>query len=121
MKEEVIKKQRRIKRTKRVRAKILAVSRLQKRPRLSVFRSNKHLYAQIIDDRKGMTLVSVHEKEVTEASENKIKKAELLGVLLAGKAKKNKINKVIFDKGSYKYHGIVKAFAEGARKGGIEF
>ncbi|MBU1085573.1 MAG: 50S ribosomal protein L18 [Candidatus Beckwithbacteria bacterium] len=80
------------------------------RPRLTVFRSNKFIYAQIIDDIKGITLVSATAKKATD-----------LGVAIAKKAKLKKINKVVFDRGSYKYHGRVKALAEAARKTGLKF
>jgi len=92
------------------------------RPRLSVFRSNRYLYAQIIDDSKGKTLVAASSKE-KEASTLKtnMEKADKVGEALAKKALKAKIKKVTFDRSGYKYHGIIKALAEGARKGGLEF
>jgi large subunit ribosomal protein L18 len=96
---------------RRVRSKIRAVG---KRPRLSVFRSNKFIYAQIIDDEKGKTLVSSSGKKAT-------KLAFGVGEELAKLAKGKKIAKVVFDRGSYRYHGRVKALAEGARKGGLNF
>lgn len=116
--EEKIKQERMKRRKARTRKKILAVSVL---PRLSVFRSNMHFYAQIIDDKKAVTLVSIHEKDLIGATGTKIAKAESLGELLAKKAVALKIKTVVFDKGSYRYHGRVKAFAEGARKGGLQF
>jgi len=82
------------------------------RPRISVFRSNKYIYAQVINDEKGQTLASA-KADGTEAFS--------VGEALAKKAKAKKITKVVFDKGGYKYHGQVKAVAEGARKGGLEF
>ena len=91
----------------KVRNRIKAVG---ERPRLNVFRSNKFIYAQIIDDRKGTTLVSTSGKNSKE-----------VGKILAEKALKVKITKVVFDKGPYKYHGRVKALAEGAREGGLQF
>src|SRR3989338_6248607 len=111
-KEEKIKKMRKLRRIKRVRRKILANKRL---PRLTVFRSNKYIYAQIIDDKSGKSIVFASEKEIDT------EKAAILGRILAQKAKKKKIDKVIFDKGSYKYHGRIKALAEGAREGGLVF
>lgn len=92
-------------------------------PRLSIFRSNKAIYAQIIDDIKGKTLVSISEKELKSSKEDKTKTqiAAALGELLAKKAKAKKVKKVYFDRGGYKYHGRIAAFAEGARKGGLEF
>lgn len=92
------------------------------RPRISVRRSNKHVYAQIIDDAKHTTLLSVTEAELKDTKKmTKTEKAEKLGELLAQKAQKKKVKNVVFDKGSYKYHGRVKALADGARKGGLVF
>lgn len=117
-KEEKIKLARTERRKVRIRKKILS---LKSHPRLSVFRSNMHISAQIIDDTKGTTLVSIHEKELENKTGTRVIKSEALGELLAKKAIAQKIKKVVFDKGSYKYHGRVKAFATGARKGGLEF
>lgn len=92
------------------------------KPRLSVFRSNKHIYAQIIDDEKRQTIVGVSEKEISQ--KEKVKKtdnAKELGLLIAKKALAKKIKEIVFDRGSYKYHGRVKALAEGAREGGLKF
>lgn len=83
---------------------------MNKRLRLSVFRSNKYIYSQIIDDEKGATLVAARGKQPLE-----------VGKILAKKATKLGIKKVWFDRRRYKYHGRVKALAEGARKGGLEF
>lgn len=88
------------------------------RPRLSVFRSNQHIYAQIIDDASKTTLVGVSEKEKTGT---KTERAKRLGLELASLALSKKIKEVAFDKGSYAYHGRVKALAEGAREGGLQF
>lgn len=104
-------------REKRIRTKIRAVS---DRPRLSVSRSNVHIYAQIIDDAKNLTVASVSSKEV-DAKLAKTAQAEAVGELIAKKATEKKVKEVVFDKGSYKYHGRVKALAEGARKGGLSF
>lgn len=103
----------------RVRKKVQGTSI---RPRLSVFRSNKSIYAQIIDDKKRITIVGVSEKEVpmTEKSK-KLDKANELGKLIAKKALAKKISNVVFDRGSYKYHGRIKAVAEAARVGGLKF
>ncbi|HJX59151.1 50S ribosomal protein L18 [Candidatus Woesebacteria bacterium RBG_19FT_COMBO_47_8] len=92
------------------------------RPRLSVFRSNKNIYAQIIDDAAGKTLVSAknREKEIAKIK-SKMEAASAVGEAIAVRALKAKIKKVVFDKGGFKYHGRVKALAEGARKGGLEF
>jgi len=104
----------------RVRSKI---RRLGNRPRLSVFRSNKHIYAQIIDDKRGITLISLSDKNIKigEKEEGNTKAAFMVGEELAKKALNKKVSKVIFDRGSYRYHGRVKALAEGARKGGLKF
>ncbi len=92
------------------------------RPRLSVFRSNKYVYAQIIDDRKQKTLIGVSEKELTGKEKvNKSDRAKELGKLIAKKALVKKITQVIFDRGGYKYHGRVKEVAQGAREGGLKF
>ena len=108
---------RKVRRHARVRAKISGTKNI---PRLSVFRSNISLYAQLIDDENGKTLVSASSKEVKSKSD-KTKVAEEVGKILSKKAKDNKITKVVFDKGSYKYHGRIKALAESARAGGLEF
>ena len=95
------------------------------RPRLSVFRSSKHIYAQVIDDLKGETLASASSLEKTMREGGKtganIDAAKAVGKLLAERAVKNGVTEVVFDRGSYLYHGRVKALAEGAREGGLEF
>jgi large subunit ribosomal protein L18 len=94
-------------------------------PRLSVFRSLNNIYAQIIDDSKGQTLVSMSSLDYQVRDETdgmgKSKKAEIVGALLAEKALNKGIKQVVFDRGGYKYHGRVKALAEAARKAGLEF
>lgn len=103
----------------RVRAKIHGTAR---RPRLSVFRSNRYFYAQLIDDDAGKTLLTIDDK--SKAAHGKVSKTEAafeLGKQLAERAKEAELSAVVFDKGSYKYHGRVKSFAEGARKGGLVF
>lgn len=100
----------------RIRKKILAVS---DRPRLTVFRSNVNIYAQIIDDSKAITLVSASSKEIK--STKKMEQAVEVGKLIAEKAKGVKVTKVVFDKGSYKFHGRVKALADAAREEGLIF
>lgn len=103
----------------RVRAKIKGTV---SRPRISVFRSNKHIYAQIINDEEGKTIVAASDGELKKSTKRKKTEiAESVGELLAEKAKSKKITKVVFDKRHYKYHGRVKALAEGARKGGLQF
>ena len=93
-------------------------------PRMSVFRSNKQISVQIIDDSKGHTLVSASslDKSIAEKSDiTKIQQAELVGKLIAEKALKENINNVVFDRNGYLYHGRIKSLAEAARKAGIKF
>jgi len=95
------------------------------RPRLAVFRSLNHIYAQVIDDTQGVTLAAASslDSEVKENkdSQSKGKVSTMVGALLARRAKEKGIEKVVFDTGGYKYHGRVKAFAEAAREAGLEF
>lgn len=91
------------------------------RPRLSVYKSNLFMYAQLIDDTARKTLVGVSEKHLKEIIKGKIAKAKAVGILLAKKANALKIKKAVFDRGSYSYHGRVRSIAEGAREGGLEF
>ena len=117
-----IKKEARLRRKQRVRKKVIGTS---DRPRLSVFRSTRHIYAQIIDDSRGSTIVAASsmEKEVRDASKPGDKKAVAvkIGKLIAGRAKEKGISKVVFDRGGFMYHGRVKALSEGAREGGLTF
>ena len=108
----------RAKRHNRVRAR---VSGTPERPRLNVFRSLNHIYAQLIDDTKGHTLLtaSTLDKDVSDAA--KIEEAKAVGKLIAERAKSAGIKMVVFDRGGYLYHGRIKALAEGAREGGLEF
>jgi large subunit ribosomal protein L18 len=108
--------QQRIRRQRRARAKLVGTSL---RPRLSVFRSLKHISAQLIDDAAGRTLVSVTDNEV-KAAKTKTDQAMAVGQLLAEKAQVQKITTAVFDKGAFKYHGRVKAVAEGARAAGLK-
>ena len=96
---------------------------LPERPRLSVFRSLDHIYAQIIDDGAGRTLVAASsaEKGSKVKSGGNIAGAKAIGKLLAERAKEKGVSKVVFDRGGYLYHGRVKALAEAAREGGLEF
>ena len=112
-------KSQRVKRHKRVRGK---VSGTPERPRLNVFRSEKHIYAQIIDDVTGRTLVSASsvEKDFDGAGSNK-EAARKVGKLVAERAVKAGIEEVVFDRGGYIYHGRVQELAEGAREGGLKF
>jgi large subunit ribosomal protein L18 len=119
----------RLRRKKRVRKKIFGYP---ERPRVSVFRSNKHIYAQVINDVEGHTLVAlsslspevrtkVEELKSKGEVKGKVDVARLVGRMLAEKAKEKGITKVVFDRNGYKYHGRVKALAEGLREGGLEF
>ena len=109
-------------RHRRVRLKVEGIA---SRPRLCVFRSLNHIYAQVIDDSQGHTLVSAStlDPEARSDADGKSKtgKAELVGLLLAKRALDKGINQVAFDRGGYKYHGRVKALAEAARQGGLKF
>ena len=93
------------------------------RPRLNVFRSNANITAQIIDDEKGVTLVSAStlEKELKITNGGNVEAAKLIGAEIAKRAKKAKITKVVFDRGGYLYHGRVAALADAARENGLEF
>jgi large subunit ribosomal protein L18 len=92
------------------------------RPRLVVFRSSKHIYAQVVDDDKGVTLVGAADTSegIQVEGSGKTAKSHALGRLIAARAKEKGIAKVVFDRGGYQYHGRVKAVADGARKGGLE-
>lgn len=109
----------RIKRHARVRAKVTGTAL---RPRLNVFRSNSNIYAQLIDDVAGVTLVSASsvEKDFGESKGNK-EEARKVGKLIAERATGKGIEEVVFDRGGYIYHGRVKELAEGAREGGLKF
>lgn len=117
---KTLEKEKRVKRERRhnrVRAKIFGTKEI---PRLNVYRSNKGFFIQLIDDNEGKTIASVSSKEV----QGKMKKTDAAkegGKLIAKKAVENKISKVVFDRGGYRYHGRVKAVAEGAREGGLKF
>lgn len=136
------KKEKRYRRHKRVRAKIFGTAKIA---RLCVFKTPKHIYAQLVDDEKGKTILSSSDLEIKKLkikspasakartgkqkseNENKtVKTAKVaiayeVGKMIAKKAKEKKITKVVFDRGGYKYHGRVKAVAEGAREAGLEF
>ena len=109
----------RLKRHKRVRAKLSGTS---ERPRLNVFRSEKNIYAQVIDDVAGVTLVSAStaEKDFTEYGGNK-EAAKKIGQIVAERCKAKGIETVVFDRGGYVFHGRVKELADGAREGGLQF
>jgi len=109
----------RIKRKQRIRRNI---SGTPEKPRLTIFRSLKHLYAQLIDDTSGKTIASVStlEKEHGKAAPNK-SNAEALGKRMADRAKAVQVETVVFDRNGFLYHGVVKAFADAAREGGLRF
>ena len=114
------KRERRYRRHKRIRAKISGTSDV---PRLCVFRSNNHIYAQLIDDQKGVVISAASDREIkrNKGHKTKVELAFETGKLIAQKAKEKKIKRVVFDRAGYKYHGRVKALAEGAREGGLRF
>jgi large subunit ribosomal protein L18 len=117
-----LKKQARLKRKKRIRKHLIGT---QERPRLNVFRSSKHIYAQVIDDEQGHTLVAASsvEKIVKEQPkfENKIAAADFVGKLIGERAIKKGLKKVVFDRGGFLFHGRVKAVSNGAREAGLDF
>ena len=111
-------------RHQRVRARVTGTP---ERPRLNVYRSLEHIYAQVIDDTVGHTLVSAStldaevKKEVGKDGQAKVNEAKIVGQILAARAKNAGISAVVFDRGGNKYHGRVKALADGAREGGLDF
>ena len=112
--------QRRIRIKNRIRK---VVSGTEARPRLSVFRSNKEIYAQIVDDVTGKTIsaASSRDKDISSSKGNKVEIAALVGKSIAEKALKAGVETISFDRGGYLYHGRVKSLAEGAREGGLKF
>jgi large subunit ribosomal protein L18 len=112
-------------RTATIRRKVKLATARSGRARLSVFRSSKHIYAQLIDDNKGETLVAASslEKTMREGAKNgaNIGAAKAVGKLIAERAKEKGIKDVVFDRGGYLYHGRVKALADAAREGGLNF
>ena len=116
------KKEARLRRKKRVRKKVIGTS---DRPRLSVFRSTRHIYAQIIDDSRGLTVAAASsiEKDVRGAPKSGDKKAVAaqIGKLIAGRAKEKGISQVVFDRGGFMYHGRGKGLSGAAREGGLGF
>ena len=112
---------RRERRRRRVRAKVYGVA---SRPRLNVFRSMKHIYAQLIDDDAGHTLAAASSLDTdirSQAGLKKVEEALAVGKLLAQRAQQKEIKQVVYDRAGYRYHGRVKAVADGAREGGLEF
>lgn len=104
-------------RKKRVRARVMGSG---DRPRLNVYRSTKHLFVQLINDDKGLTVVSAHDRELKKGLAQ-MDKAKEIGKLIAKKALAKKIDQVVFDRGGRPFHGRIKAVAEGAREGGLKF
>ncbi len=107
---------------KRVRSKVAGTA---EKPRLSVFKSSKHIYAQIISDDEGLTLASASTKskdlQDQIAGKTGVEKAEIIGAVIAEKAKEAGVKTIVFDRNGYKFHGKLKAIADAARKGGLEF
>jgi large subunit ribosomal protein L18 len=108
----------RLKRRRRVRAKVRGSA---ERPRISVFRSNRGIFAQLIDDDTGRTVASVNWTEADLRGLKRMEQATRAGALLADRAKAAGVDTAVFDRGGYKYHGRVKALADGAREGGLTF
>jgi len=113
--EAKVKREARMRRHARVRKKVRGEA---ERPRLAVFRSNRHIYAQLIDDRQAVTLLAASDAEV--AGSNPTERAKAVGELLATRAKDAGIETVVFDRGGRRYHGRVAALADGAREGGLQ-
>jgi ribosomal protein L18, bacterial type len=118
MHKKISKNDERLRRHRRVRSKISGTT---ERPRLNVFRSNGNIHAQIIDDVNGTTLVSANSVEMKIANGGNVAAAKQVGEEIAKRAKKAKIEEVVFDRGGYIYHGRVKALAEAAREAGLKF
>ncbi|PJE59734.1 MAG: 50S ribosomal protein L18 [Candidatus Portnoybacteria bacterium CG10_big_fil_rev_8_21_14_0_10_44_7] len=116
MEKKLNKKENRQRRAGRVRSRILGTAQ---RPRLSVFRSNRAIFLQLIDDQRGQTLVAASDAKMK--GKNKMQRAQMVGAELAKLAQAKKIKQVVFDRGGYRFHGRVKAAAEGARQGGLVF
>src|SRR5215813_5704058 len=112
------KRQQRLRRRRRVRARVVGSA---ERPRLSVYRSNRGVFAQLVDDRAGHTLAAVNWTEPDLRKLTAAEQAKKAGELLAERAKAAGIETCVFDRGGYKYHGRVQALAEGAREGGLRF
>jgi large subunit ribosomal protein L18 len=111
--------EKRLRRHRRIRAKVKGTAEI---PRLCAFRSGRHIYAQLIDDEKGRTLVSASDAEVKgKTKKTKSDLSREVGKLIAQKSLAEKFEKVVFDRGGYQYHGRIKNLAEGAREGGLKF
>lgn len=118
MKVKNIKTEKRMRLKGKIRSRVLGSSA---RPRLSVFRSNKYIYGQIIDDNKNVTLVSVSDLAEKKVKGARVMRSKDMGKVLAERAKEKGIAEVVFDRNGFKYTGRVKAFADGARDGGLTF
>lgn len=122
MRKNDLKQERRSKIRRRIRSTIRGTA---DRPRLSIFKSNKHVYLQLINDLDNLTIMSVSSKSADLIKELKdkpaLEAAQIIGKAIAEAAKDKGIDKVVFDRSGYKYHGIVKAAADGARDGGLDF
>ena len=116
MKNTQIKKEKRVRRHRRIRAKVVGSS---EKPRLSVFKSNRFIFAQLIDDANGKTLASSHSRDIK--GKTMAERSANVGLDIAAKAKAKKISKVVFDRGGFIYTGVVKALADAAREGGLKF
>lgn len=114
-----------LERRKRIKLRIRKIVHgTSERPRVAIYRSNKQIYAQVIDDESGKTLLaaSSREKDIAASDKkNKLEQATMVGKMLAKKCKDSGINNIVFDRGGYKYHGRVKALAEAARESGLKF
>lgn len=117
-----LRKEARLKRKRRIRKKLFGT---KQQPRMSVFRSAKHIYAQIIDDAAGETLAAASSMEKTvkehDKFENKVAAANFVGKLIGGRAAEKGIKKIVFDRNGFLYHGRVKAVSDGAREAGLDF
>ncbi|MDX1439810.1 MAG: 50S ribosomal protein L18 [Rubricoccaceae bacterium] len=102
---------------RRIRAKVNGTA---ERPRVSVFRSNKYIYAQLIDDTSGQTLAQANTREAGISGDSRTERSKAAGIKLAERAKEAGIKQAVFDRGGYRYHGSVRALAEGAREGGLQ-
>jgi len=116
MKKAMVKQASRVRRHVRIRSR---VSGTAQKPRLAVFRSNRYVYAQLINDETGATLASADSRKATGA--NLVERGKAVGTTLASAAKKAGIETVVFDRGGFKYQGVVAALADGAREGGLKF
>jgi large subunit ribosomal protein L18 len=119
MKKVQEKQRKRLQRKRHIRKSIVGTT---ERPRMTVFRSNRFVYIQVIDDSKGETIASVNNRQKENAAlKTNVENASKLGELIGARMKEKSVESVVFDRNGYKYHGIVKAIADGARKSGLKF